>query len=133
MTLEVGTDTYASVDDIQAYLDARGHALEVTEAAVLRAMDYIESLPWTTTPVCALHWGSAPPPGVVSALCDAVRIETETPHALAPTSEQGLKAMSVGPISLNFGGGEGKETFPSILRHLQGLLVSPCTVKRVLV
>lgn len=136
MALVVGTNTYATLEDIQVHLSARGYTLTVTEASVLRAMDYIEALPWVpsteeiTTP---LRWGEEPPSGVVTALCEAVRIELTTPNALSPASEQKLKSLSVGPVALTFGNGEGRTSFPSILRSLQGLLSSPNIITRVLV
>ena len=136
MALVVGTNTYATLEDIQAHLSARGYVLTVTEASVLRAMDYIEALPWVpsteeiTTP---LRWGTTPPAGVISALCEAVRIELTTPNALSPLSEQKLKSLAVGPLSLTFGGDEGSTHFPSIARWLSGLLSSPNIITRILV
>lgn len=136
MPLVVGTDTYKSVEDIQAWLTARGYLLVATEASVIRAMDFIESLPWVaseteiTTP---LRWGEDPPSGVVSALCEAVRLELVSPGTLNPESNLSLKDVTVGPISVTFGQGEGKESMPSIYRHLRGLLMSSATIRLALI
>jgi len=135
MALVVGTDTYKSVEDIQAWLTARGYAVVVTEAVVLRAMDFLEAQPWitpeeeVTTP---LRWGDSPPNGVVLALYEAVRLELSSPGSLNPETSQNLKALTVGPVSLTFGQGEGKEGMPSILRHLRGLLVSSQIIRLAL-
>jgi hypothetical protein len=135
MALEVGVDTYKSVVDIQSWLTARGYALVVTEGAVLRAMDFLESLPWiapaseATTP---LRWGDAPPNGVILALYEAVRLELTSPGSLNPETSQNIKALSVGPVSLTFGQGEGKEGMPSIYRHLRGLLASSNIIRLAL-
>ena len=46
MALVVGENTYASLADIQDWNTARGYTGTIIEADVLRAMDYIENLPW---------------------------------------------------------------------------------------
>ena len=55
MALTVGTDTYASLADIQAWNETRGYTGIITEADVLRAMDYIESLPWANSQCLCLN------------------------------------------------------------------------------
>lgn len=51
-------NSYASVDDLRAYAEARGHTFveDRAEAALLSAMDYVESQSFVGTPVYATQW-----------------------------------------------------------------------------
>ena len=143
MALTVGTDTYESLADIQAWNAARGYTGTITEAAVLRAMDYIESLPWaysryydrfdptmvvyTST---ALWWDADPPDGVLNALRLASRMENETPGVLMPKTEQRVASEKVDVIEIQYEPGGKKQMFPALLRYLRDYITS-CSVVNV--
>lgn len=125
MALVVGTNTYATLADIQAWLTARGYEVTVTEAAVLRAMDYIETLPWADEREdedSDLWWDIAPPQAVVNALCQATRLEVETPYVLQSDSQQRVKRQKVDVIEIEYESGGGSTSFPIITRYLGSLL-----------
>lgn len=137
MALTVGTDTYASLADIQAWNTARGYNGTITEADVLRAMDYIESLPWaysryhdrfdptmvvyTST---ALWWDNNPPSGVLNALRLASRMENETPGILMPKTEQRVSREKVDVIEIQYEPGGKKQMFPALLRYIRDYITS---------
>jgi len=125
MALVVGENTYATLADIQAWLTARGYSVTATEAAVLRAMDYIETLPWADEREdddSDLWWGDDPPDAVVNALCQAVRLEVETPYVLQSDSQQRVKRQKVDVIEIEYESGGQQITFPIITRYLGSLL-----------
>jgi len=127
MALVVGENTYASLEDIQAWLDDRGYdSLTATDADVLRAMDYMESLPWTSEPVGDdLHWGDAPPQAVVNALCQAVKMEIESPGMLMAETQQRVRSEEVvGAVKVEYEPGGNVQTFPAIQRYLRGYISS---------
>ena len=141
MTLTVGTDTYESLEDIQAWNTTRGYNGTITEADVLRAMDYIESLPWaysrdydrfdptmvvyTST---ALWWDNNPPNGVLNALRLASRMENETPGILMPETEQRISSEKVDVIEIQYEPGGKKQMFPALLRYLRDYITSGSVV-----
>ena len=125
MALVIGENTYASLADIQTWLDARGYSVTATEAAVLRAMDYIETLPWADEREddgSDLWWGDDPPDAVVNALCQAVRLEVETPYVLQSDSQQRVKRQKVDVIEIEYESGGQQSAFPIITRYLGSLL-----------
>jgi len=126
MGLVVGENTYASLEDIQAWLDDRGYdSLTATDADVLRAMDYMESLPWTSEPVGDdLHWGDDPPQAVVNALCQAVKMEIETPGVLMPETGQRIAREKVDVIEVQYESGGNQQMFPALMRYLRGYVQS---------
>ena len=137
MALTVGTDTYASLADIQAWNTARGYTGTITEADVLRAMDYIESLPWAYSrdydrfdptmvvyASTALWWDNNPPGGVLNALRLASRMENETPGILMPETEQRVSSEKVDVIEIQYEPGGKKQMFPALLRYLRDDITS---------
>lgn len=141
MALTVGTDTYASLADIQAWNTARGYNGTITEADVLRAMDYIESLPWAYTRYydrfdptmvvytsTALWWDNNPPNGVLNALRLASRMENETPGILMPKTEQRVSSEKVDVIEIQYEPGGKKQMFPALLRYLRDYITSGSVV-----
>jgi hypothetical protein len=136
MALTVGTDTYASLADIQAWNAARGYTGTITEADVLRAMDYIESLPWAYSryydqydPTIAyastdLWWDDNPPDGVVKALKHASRMENESPGVLMPQTQQRVSKEKVDVIEIEYEPGGNVQMFPALLRYLRDYITS---------
>ena len=127
MALVVGTNTYATLADIQAWLTARGYGVTVTEAAVLRAMDYIETMPWADAREdedSDLWWADDPPQAVIDALCQATRLEVETPYALQPDSQQLVKRQKVDVLEIEYESGGQRMTFPIIERYLGSLITA---------
>lgn len=133
MALVVGTNTYASLADIQAWLDARGYSVTATEEAVLRAMDYIETMPWADEREdedSDLWWDDDPPDAVVNALCQATRLEVDTPYVLQSDSQQRVKRQKVDVIEIEYESGGQRTSFPIIARYL-GSLITPGNVKNL--
>ncbi len=140
MALTVGTDTYESLADIQTWNTARGYAGTITEADVLRAMDYIESLPWASSiyysnidptvayTETALWWDADPPDGVLNALRLASRMENETPGILMPETEQRVVSEKVDVIEIKYEPGGKKQMFPALLRYLRDYITSGSVV-----
>ena len=141
MTLTVGTDTYESLADIQTWNTARGYTGTITEADVLRAMDYIESLPWSYSrdydlfdptmvvyASTALWWDNNPPNGVLNALRLASRMENETPGILMPETEQRVSSEKVDVIEIQYEPGGKKQMFPALLRYLRDYITSGSVV-----
>jgi len=127
MALTLYTDTYYSVDDIQAWLDARGYSVTVTEAAVLRAMDYIESLPWASEredETSDLFWNEDPPDAVIAALCQASRLEVETPQTLFQDSAQRIKRKKIDVLETEYESGGYTKTHDIIQQYLGSYLRS---------
>ena len=123
MALVLWTDTYASLADIQAWNDARGYTGTITEAAVLRAMDYVENLPWNDPPVdedADLYWNDDPPKAVVNALCLASRMEQDETGVLMPTTAQKVKSEAVDVIRIEYESGGNQQMFPALQRYLRG-------------
>lgn len=127
MALTVGTDTYASLADIQAWNEARGYTGIITKADVLRAMDYIESLPWAYSRTDAstdLWWDDNPPDGVVKALKHASRMENESPGVLMPQTQQRVSKEKVDVIEIEYEPGGNVQMFPALLRYLRDYITS---------
>lgn len=127
MTLVVGENTYATLADIQAWLDVRGYSVTATEAAVLRAMDYIETMPWADEREdedSDLWWDDDPPDAVVNALCQATRLEVETPYVLQSDSQQRVKRQKVDVIEIEYESGGNRIAFPIIERYLGSLITA---------
>lgn len=127
MALTVGTDTYASLADIQAWNETRGYTGIITEADVLRAMDYIESLPWANSRAYAstdLWWDDNPPDGVVKALKHASRMENESPGVLMPQTQQRVSKEKVDVIEIEYEPGGNVQMFPALLRYLRDYITS---------
>lgn len=125
MALVVGENTYATLADIQTWLTARGYEVTATEAAVLRAMDYIETMPWADARVdedSDLWWGDDPPQAVIDALCQATRLEVVTPYVLQSDSQQRVKRQKVDVIEIEYESGGSRTAFPIITRYLGSLL-----------
>ena len=123
MSLVVGENTYASLADIQAWNTARGYAGTITDADVLRAMDYIESLPWADERGDVdsdLWWGDDPPKAVVDALCYATRMENEEPGILMPETRQRIARERVDVIEVEYESGGNQQIFPALQRFLRG-------------
>lgn len=142
-------NTYADAATVTAYLTARGQNeawdavyQEVQEAAILRAMDYIEGMPWKgqkTAYANPLQWprlnvvdrsgytvpGDTIPQGVILALCAAAMVEFVTPGALAPALERGgmVKREKVDVIETEYmDGAPSSTTYPAIMAPLKGLV-----------
>lgn len=140
-------NTYADLATVTAYHAARGNSgwlasSEDAEPAILRAMDYVESLPWKgqkTAYANPLQWprlnvvdrsgytvpGDAVPQGVILALCAAALVELVTPGALAPALERGgmVKREKVDVIETEYmDGAPSSTTYPAIMAPLKGLV-----------
>jgi hypothetical protein len=127
MPLTVGVDTYATLADIQSWNEARGYTGTITEADVLRAMDYIESLPWADERAdddSDLWWGDDPPDAVVKALKHAARMENETPGILMPETQQRVAREKVDVIEIEYEPGGNQQMFPALLQYLRGYVTS---------
>ena len=127
MALVVGENTYATLANIQAWLDARGYSATATEAAVLRAMDYIETMPWADEREdedSDLWWDDDPPDAVIAALCQATRLEEETPYVLQSDSQQRVKKQKVDVIEIEYESGGQQKTIPIIARYLGALITA---------
>jgi hypothetical protein len=131
MALTVGTDTYATLADIQAWNTARGYTGTITEADVLRAMDYIESLPWADErgdDDSDLWWGDDPPDAVVTALKHAARMENESPGVLMPETQQKVAREKVDVIEIEYEPGGNQQMFPALLRYLRDYVTSSSVI-----
>lgn len=140
-------NSYVSVADAAAFHTARGNATwtgtdAVKEAAILRAMDYVEGMPWKgqkTAYANPLQWprlnvvdrngqdvpADSVPQGVVYALCAAALVELVTPGALAPALARGgmVKRKKVDVIETEFmDGAPSSTTYPAIMAPLKGLV-----------
>lgn len=143
----VSANSYASATDVTAHHTARGNTAwtgtdAAKEAAILRAMDYIEGMPWKGQKLAyanALEWPrmnvvdrsgytiptDAIPQGVILALCAAALVELVTPGALAPALERGgmVKREKVDVIETEFmDGAPSSTTYPAIMVPLKGLV-----------
>jgi hypothetical protein len=131
MALTVGIDTYATLADIQAWNTVRGYTGTITEADVLRAMDYIESLPWAyarTDDDSDLWWDDDPPDAVVTTLKHAARMENETPGVLMPETQQRVASEKVDVIEIEYEPGGNQQMFPALLRYLRDYVTSGSVV-----
>ncbi len=149
-----GANSYVSVADADAYHLARGNALwagdnAVKEAAIHRAVAFIESRPWKgtkgayTNPMCWPRAGvvdrdqfevpaDTVPVGVVSALCEAALRELVKPGCLAPDLERGGRILSdsIAGVSTSYEqGAPAGTTFASIINALAGLVKSTICVE----
>ena len=123
MSLTVGTDTYASLADIQDWNTARGYTGTIAEADVLRAMDYIENLPWADEREdddSDLWWDEDPPKAVIDALCYAARMENEEPGILMPETRQRIAREKADVIEVEYESGGNQQIFPALQRFLRG-------------
>ena len=149
-----GANSYVSLADIATYHSARGNsswtgADPVKEAAILRAMAFIEARHWKgskTAYTNPLAWPRADvqdrdgfdvpedtvPAGVVQALCEAALRELTTPGTLAPDLYRGGRVMSesVDVISTSFESGAPAGTvFFAVNNALRGLVRSSACVE----
>lgn len=146
-----GANTYASIATVAAYCASMGYAewaaSGVTdaqrEAAVLRAMSYIEALPWygiKTARDNPLAWprsgmcdregyaldSDAVPAVVVKALCEAAYRELKAAGTLQPdeTRDDSLASLSVaGAVSLQWSAGAPSRTNFRMIRDLLAGLI----------
>lgn len=149
-----GANSYVSVADANAYHLARGNTMwtgddGVKEAAILRAMDFIESrawkgqktaygnqLCWPRTGVVDREGFDVPadtvPPGVVIALYEAALRELVTPGCLAPDLARGGRVLSesIAGMSTTYAqGAPAGTTFAAITNALAGLVKSAACVE----
>lgn len=149
-----GANSYVNVADADAYHLARGNTTwtgddGAKEAAILRAVAFIESRPWKgtkgayTNPMCWPRAGvvdgnqfdvpaDAVPAGVVSALCEAALRELVKPGCLAPDLERGGRIISdsIAGISTSYEqGAPAGTTFAAITNALAGLVKSTACVE----
>ena len=145
-----GANSYASLATVTAYHVARGNSAwlgsdEDAEPAILRAMNYMEALPWNGVKTARdnpLSWprygmydreGYAidtddVPQVVVNALCEAAYRELQTAGILQPddTRDGMLTSISVaGAVSLAWAAGAPRRTnFRIITDMLKGLIAT---------
>jgi len=150
-TVVTGANTYASIATVTAYCASMGYAewaaTGVTdaqrEAAILRAMAYIEALSWygiKTARDNPLAWprsgmcdregyaldSNAVPAVVVKALCEAAYRELKTAGTLQPdeTRDDSLTSLSVaGAVSLQWAAGAPSRTNFRMIRDLLAGLI----------
>lgn len=144
-------NTYAAKATVDAYHLARRNSSwlpssEDAEAAILRAMDWLESQPFKGQPcnivgsssgqplqwprfgvvLNGYQWDSDEiPPQLVKALCEAALIELAEPGALAPELERGgmVQSETVDVISTTYMSGAPSGTVYTALRQaLRGLV-----------
>jgi len=145
-------NSYASLATVDAYHLARNNTTwtgydEIKEAAILRAMDYIEAQNWLgmaySGPVGGvgyqpLQWPRVDvyvggfelaydeiPPKVISALCEAALVELVTPGALSVALERGGAVIreKVDVIETEYASGAPAVTvYQTIRQHLRGLV-----------
>jgi len=146
-----GANSYASLSVVDAYHAARGKTEwagddVAKEAAILRAMDWLEALPFLGVPTKgagmvgisgyqALQWPRAGfawathvvPPGIIKALSEAALVELAKPGVLAPTLERGgmVKQETVDVLTTVYmDGAPLSTTRQQIMQHLRGLIGS---------
>lgn len=143
-----GANTYASLATLTDYHVARGNTAwaEATaadqEAAVLRAMAFIEGLPWLgrkTAYTNPLRWPRADvvddegydipsddvPAGVVQALAEAALRELTSPGVLLPDMERGgqVKREKIDVLETEYAdGAPSSTTVTAVMAPLRGLL-----------
>lgn len=153
-SIVANANSYASLATVDAYHLARNNTAwaaeahdEVREAAILRAMDYIEAQNWLgmaySGPVGGtgyqpLQWpridvyvngfewpNTQIPPKVISALCEAALVELVTPGALSVALERGGAVIreKVDVIETEYASGAPAVTvYQTIRQHLRGLV-----------
>ena len=158
-----GANSYASLATVSAYHLSRNNAAwaaethdEVQEAAILRAMDYIEAQNWLGAPydgpvggtgyqplqwpridvyVGGFEWPNTQiPPKVISALCEAALVELVTPGALSVALERGGAVIreKVDVIETDYASGAPATTvYQAIRQQLRGLVGSGNTITLV--
>lgn len=158
-----GANSYASLATVSAYHLSRNNAAwaaethdEVQEAAILRAMDYIEAQNWLgmaySGPVGGvgyqpLQWPRVDvyvggfelaydeiPPKVISALCEAALVELVTPGALSVALERGGSVIreKVDVIETEYASGAPAVTvYQTIRQHLRGLVAGGNAIQLV--
>jgi len=156
-----GANSYASVATVDQHFAARGNTdwtgtSQAKEAAILRAMDWLEAQPFIGLPLLGpvgavnrqpLQWprvdavsqgyeflSNEVPAGVVRALCEGALIELLTPGALAPELDRGgmVQSEKVDVIETTYAPGAPAGTVYSVLRAaLRGLVRSGDTVALV--
>jgi len=160
-SIVTGANTYASLATVTAYHVARGNSTWLasdadSEPAILRAMDYIESLTWLgmaySGPVGGvgyqpLQWPRVDvyvggfelahdeiPPKVISALCEAALVELVTPGALSVALERGGAVIreKVDVIETEYASGAPAVTvYQTIRQHLRGLVAGGNAIQLV--
>jgi hypothetical protein len=162
-SIVANANSYASLATVTAYhLDRNNTAWaaeahdEVQEAAILRAMDYIEAQNWLGMaymgPVGGvgyqpLQWPRVDvvvggyelrcdevPPKVISALCEAALVELVTPGALSVALERGGAVIreKVDVIETEYASGAPATTvYQTIRQHLRGLVAGGNSIQLV--
>lgn len=157
-SIVANANSYVSLDEANAYHASRGDAGwtgtdAVKEAAILRAMGWLESQPWVGRPYQGpvgasdgqrLQWprvdvtlsGHAWPwdevhPGVQSALCEAALVELTDPGALSESFVPGVKREKLGAIETEYFTSAAGNAYPALAHPLRGLLRSGGSVELV--
>ena len=130
-TAPAGANAYVSVDDCQAYCDARGLTFgasptEVGEEAIIRATTAIDaryrgrfpgyktngrnqSLEWPRTAAYDAEWnaigGTEIPIEIINATCEAAVRELASPGSMMPDLERGgsIKRLKAGSVEIEYG------------------------------
>lgn len=150
-SIVAGANSYASLSVVDAYHAARGKTEwagddVAKEAAILRAMDWLEALPFLGAPTkgagmvgisgyqdlqwprAGFAWGTdVIPGGLVRALCEAALVELQSPGGLAPELERGgmVKQETVDVLTTVYmDGAPFSTTRQQIMQHLRGLIGS---------
>lgn len=149
-----GANSYANLDTLEKYHEARGNTdwtdadEDVRSSALLRAMDYIESLSWEGNPSSGsvgasgyqpLNWPRSGvvvqgaewpddeiPPQLVKALAEAALAELRDPDCLAPEMEHGgmVESFTLENVFTTeySSGAPAGTTFMKIMQHLKGFV-----------
>lgn len=156
LVIETGTgldptaNSYTSAATVTAYHEARGNAAwtgtdAVKESAILRAMTYIESLPWhgyKTAHTNPLEWprsctedrngyaiaSNVVPQAVVNALCEAALRELETAGSTmadAGRDDAMTRLEIAGAVKLEWGAAAPTVTDFRVVRALLKGLIAP--------
>ena len=112
------------LNDVNEWIDARGYENVVTDADVLRAKDYLKTLPWLDDYEPEWDDHSDWEEGIFSALCYAARMENEEPGILMPQTRQRIAREKVDVIEIQYESGGNQQIFPALLRYLKGYITS---------
>jgi hypothetical protein len=159
LTVEDGSvvenaNSYASIATCNAYHTALGNTAwtgtdAAKEAAILRAMAYLEALTWRGrkyTYEQPLEWPRANvvlggylietdevPQKVINALCESALVEIEEANALRPALDRGGQVTSftlTGVLSETYASGApAGKTYPAIIGMLRGLTYGSSNIK----
>ena len=105
---------------VEDWIIDRGHEVDVEQADINRALDYLRSLPWAPDkePDWDDHaeWDAA----IFSALATATLMEVQSPGVLMPTTAQRIASEKVDTISVTYESGGNQQMFPALQRFLRG-------------